>query len=208
MTASPDRLPPALSAVHSLERLTPGRLSLQKEGLGESTLPADLEGPEVLVPETLGCIRIGLTPFHEPQQIFLGDRPLLEPDQEMLPESLRKTRPLDLRHYAPKMSWASSSLSRSDSAGSAAALKRRARARKRSLSFSLVLRPVSMRSTSTRLALILRVFARVRTRLATRGGRETLWRTDDSVRFIRERIRHSASACTTVLTLKYPAGHP
>ena len=201
MSASPDPMPPAHRPVHpssprALEWLALGRLPLQEERLREPALSAHLERPEVLVPEALGCLRIGLTPLHELEEIFLGDLPLFEPEQEMFPEGFRKPRPLDAWHYSPKMSCASSSLSRSDSLASEDSLKRRARARKRSLSPSLVLRPSSMRSTSTRLALVFRVLASARTRFATRVGRETLWRTDDSVRFIRHNLHHFASVRT------------
>jgi hypothetical protein len=56
-------------------------------------------------------------------------------------------------------------------------LNRRARVRKRFLSDAFARRPVSMRSTRTRLVLTFRVFAIARTRLAMTGGNETLTRT-------------------------------
>src|SRR6188474_1234767 len=128
------------------ERFALGRLSFQQEGLGVLALSADLEGTEVLVPEAVGRVRFRLTPLHKLQEILLGDLTLLQSEQEVLSECLRKARPLDLRHYSPKMTFASSSLSRSDSLGSEDSLNRRARVRKRSLSDSLAWRPVSMRS--------------------------------------------------------------
>lgn len=121
----------------------------QQEGLWEPALSADLEGAEV--------------------EILLGHLSLLQAEQKVRSEGVR-----NLPHYSPKMACASSSLSRSDSSGSEDSLNRRARARKRSLSDSLAWRPVSMRSTRTRLALNFRVFAIARTRFATTEGSETL----------------------------------
>jgi hypothetical protein len=48
----------------------------------------------------------------------------------------------------------------------------------------LVCNPVSMRSASTRVALVFRVRAMARTRLATRGVSETLWRMEAGVRLM------------------------
>src|SRR6266851_8168988 len=83
--------------------------------------------------------------------------------------------------HEPKVMRASSFLSFSRSAGSGDSVRRLARAKKRCFSASLEARPASIKSTRTRLALVFSVLARALTRLATRGGSETLWRTDLSV---------------------------
>ena len=73
---------------------------------------------------------------------------------------------------------ASSSWRRLRSAGSVVSANRSVSSKKRSCWACLVCRPVSIRSTRTRLAVVWRVSARARTRLAMRDGSETLCRTD------------------------------
>src|SRR5260370_40070771 len=79
---------------------------------------------------------------------------------------------------APKVMRASSFLSFSRSVGSGDSVRRLARAKKRCFSASLGARPASIKSARTRLALVFSVLARALTLLATRGGSETVWRTD------------------------------
>src|ERR687892_1651627 len=95
-----------------LEWLALGRLAFQQERLGEFAFAADLEGAKVLVPEAVWGLWLRLTPLHELQEILFGDLPLFQAEQKVLSEGLRQARPLNLRHYSPKMSCASSSLSR------------------------------------------------------------------------------------------------
>src|SRR5260370_37022822 len=83
--------------------------------------------------------------------------------------------------HGQKVMGASSFLSFSRSVGSGDSVRRLASAKKRFRSASLEARPASIKSTRTRLALVFSVLARALTLLATRGGSETLWRTDLSV---------------------------
>src|SRR5260370_15374269 len=90
-------------------------------------------------------------------------------------------RSLNLRHHSPKVIRASSFFSFARSVGSADSLSRFARAKNRSFSDSLDARPASIKSTSTRLALVFSVLASAFTCFATLVGSETLCRTDFSV---------------------------
>jgi hypothetical protein len=71
-------------------------------------------------------------PFFEGEQILFANLALLGPVEEMLAELRRKVHPLDLRHQAPNVILASSSRSRSVSAGSVDFWNRSARSKKAS----------------------------------------------------------------------------
>src|SRR5713226_4276032 len=98
--------------------------------------------------------------------------------------------------HAPTVKRASSILSFSRSVGYGGSVRRLASSKKRFRSGSLEARPASIKSTRTRLALVFSVLARALTLLATRGGSETLWRTDLSVLAMKvfyTRLHHNAS---------------
>src|SRR6266566_302226 len=101
--------------------------------------------------------------------------------EEVLAQSRRQIRPLNLRHHSPKVIRASLLFKRSRSAGLLDSVSWVVNEKNRSFSASLDARPVSIKSTSTRLALVFSVFASAFTRFATRAGSETLCRTDFSV---------------------------
>src|SRR5262249_52686384 len=94
--------------------------------------------------------------------------------EEMLAETRWKISPPNLWHQPPKVIRASSSFKRSRSAGSEDSVRRLTSEKNRSFSDSFDCRGASIRSTSTRLALVFRVLANVRTRLAIPAGIETL----------------------------------
>jgi len=95
----------------------------------------------------------------------------------MLAQRRWKIGPPNLRHYSPKVIRASSSFKRCRSVASRDSVSRFTSEKKRSFSASLDCRPTSIKSTSTRFALVLRLLANARTRRAIPVGIETLCRT-------------------------------
>src|SRR6266567_6787363 len=121
-----------------------------------------------------------------------------------LAQSRRQIRALNLRLHSPKVIRASSLFKRSRSAGSVDSVSWVVNEKNRSFSASLDARPVSIKSTSTRLALVFSVFASAFTRFATRAGSETLCRTDFSVLAINSSyttLHHHASITPDVAAL-------
>src|SRR5919109_407545 len=107
-------------------------------------------------------------------EILSGDLTLGDAIEEMLAETRWKIGPPNLGHQPPNVIRASSSFKRSRSAESDDSVSRLTSERNRSFSACLACRPASIKSTSTRLALVFLVFANVRTRLAIPAGIETL----------------------------------
>ncbi len=94
-----------------------------------------------------------------PKGLFGSNLALCYSVEEVLAQSRRQIRPLNLRHHSPKVIRASSLFKRSRSAGSVDSVSWVVNEKNRSFSASLDARPVSIKSTSTRLALVFLVFA-------------------------------------------------
>jgi hypothetical protein len=137
-------------------------------------LEHSLERSEVLVPGTGRRLRLGFTPQLQLVEILGGDLTLGDAIKEMLAEIRWKIGPPNLRHQPPNVMRANSSFKRFRSEGSDDSVSRLTSEKNRSFSASLDCRPASIKSTSTRLALVFRVLANVRTRLAIPAGIETL----------------------------------
>src|SRR6185295_3961487 len=152
------------------EFLPLSRLSCEQEGLWIFALAADLEGAEVLVPEIVRSLGLGLSPNLQLIQVFRGDPSLAKAVEQVVPQRRGQTGPLDLRHHSPKVMRASSSFRRPCSSGSSELVRRSARSRKRFFSCSRASRPDSISSTRIRLALVRLDFASDLTRRAIRGG--------------------------------------
>jgi hypothetical protein len=75
--------------VPTLKLLTLRRLTLQQERFGISPLTADLECPEVLVPESIGCLRFRLPPQLQSIQVVGCDLSLAKRVEEVIPKSGR-----------------------------------------------------------------------------------------------------------------------
>lgn len=158
----------------ALQNLPLRRLSLQEECLWKRTFATDLERPEVFVPGTGRRLGLGFTPQLELVEVLGGYLAIGDPIKQMLAETRWKIGPPNLRHQPPNVIRASSSFTRSRSAASEDSVRRLTSKKNRSFSASLDCRPASIKSTSTRLALVFRVLANVRTRLAIPAGIETL----------------------------------
>src|SRR2546428_5615866 len=165
---------PSVGKRSSLESLPLRRLSFQEECLRKLTLATDLERSEVLVPGTGRRLRLGFTPQLKLVEILGGDLTLGDAIKEMLAETRWKIGPPNLWHQPPNVMRASSSFKLSRSEGSDDSVSRLTSEKNRSFSASLDCRPASIKSTSTRLALVFRVLANVRTRFAIPAGIETL----------------------------------
>jgi hypothetical protein len=85
-----------------------------------------------------------------------------------------RVSPLDLWPQSPNVMRTSSSLNRCHSVGSSDSVSRLAGEKKRSFSTFLASMPASIKSTTTRLALVLRVLAMACTCFAMYGGSEML----------------------------------
>src|SRR5207249_773601 len=144
------------------------------EGLRKLTFTTDLERPEVLVPGAVRRVRAGFAPQLQLVKIRSGDLTIGDAIEEMLAQTRWKISPPNLWHQLPNVIRASSSFKRSRSEGSDDSVSRLTSEKNRSFSASLDSRPASIKSTSTRFALVFCVFANVRTRLAIPAGIETL----------------------------------
>ncbi len=138
---------------------------------------ADLEGTEVLEPLPVRRLRFRFSPELQLIEILDGDLAISKSIKQVVAESWRQIHTLDLRHYSPKVIRASSSLRSFCSEGCDERASRSASSKNSLFSRSRASRPVSMRSTITRLSLVRWRFAKAWTRLATSVGRLTLWRT-------------------------------
>src|ERR1017187_8975866 len=144
------------------------------------TLPvaADLERAKVLVPVPLRDFRPRSNPQAKPIQIGDADRPVPHSIDQVLTDARRQIAPIvDLRHQLPKTMRPISSPRRVTSSGSVARRKRSARSKNSCCFRFSASTPLSMSSTSIRLVLTLRFFARVRAWAATLAGKLTLCRT-------------------------------
>ncbi|MGB9459953.1 MAG: hypothetical protein WCA94_03570, partial [Candidatus Acidiferrum sp.] len=127
-------------------------------------------------------------------QILGSNLAFCHPVEQMLTQSRREIRPLNFRHHSPKVIRASSFFKLSCSTGSLDSVSRVVKAKNRSFSASFDARPVSIKSTSTRLALVFSVLASAFTRFAIRAGIDTLCRTAFSVLA----MPHLTPLCTTM----------
>src|SRR5207253_11479406 len=94
--------------------------------------------------------------------------------EEVLTETRWKVGPPNLRHQSPNVIRSSSSFNRWRSPESRDSVSRFTSKKNRSFSLSLDCSPASIKSTSTRLALVFLVLAKARTRLAIPVGIDTL----------------------------------
>src|SRR6516165_1702977 len=156
--------------VRALKGLPLRRLSFQQECLWVLTFATNLERSEILVPGTGRRLRLGFTPQLQLVEILSGYLAVGDSIEEMLAKTRWKIGPPNLRHQPPNVMRASSSFKRSRSAGSEDSVRRLTSNKNRSFSDSLDCSPASIKSTSTRLALVFRVLANVRTRLAMPAG--------------------------------------
>src|SRR6185295_6279927 len=79
------------------EFLPLSRLSCEQEGLWIFALAADLEGAEVLVPEIVRSLGLGLSPNLQLIQVFRGDPSLAKAVEQVVPQRRGQTGPLDRR---------------------------------------------------------------------------------------------------------------
>src|SRR6266850_4650972 len=149
-------------------------LAREQKGLRVLSVPTDFERTEVLVPEPLRGLGIGLSPRFELVEVFGGDLAVAQPVKEVIAERGRQTAPQDSGHYSPKVMTANSSLRRVCSSTSRERARRSASSMKRFFSCCRASMPDSMSSTMMRLALVRLVFASDFTRRATRAGSVTL----------------------------------
>src|SRR5438309_8911863 len=153
----------------------------EQKRLRKLTFATELERSEILVPKPLWRFRPGFAPQLQLVQVFGSDFSLHHPVEEMVAERFWQVRPLDLRHYLPKVIRASSRFKLSRSWGSRHSLSWSASVKNRVFSACFDSNPAWIRSTSTRFALVFCVFASPRTRRAIRSGMETLCRTTFSI---------------------------
>jgi len=149
-------------------------LPLQEEGLRKLPFATNLERSEVLVPRAVRRLRLRFAPQFQLIKVFRRYLPVRDPIEQVLPENRRKIGPPNPRHQSPNVSRASSSFNRRRSAASRDSVSLSTSEKKRSFSASLDWRPASIKSTSTRLALVFFVLASARTRLAIPVGMDTL----------------------------------
>src|SRR5437867_880827 len=135
------------------------RLSAKQEGLRIPSFAADLERTEILPPEPVRSLRFRLSPPLESIEVLDRDLSLAQAVEQVVAEGGGQVGPLDLRHHSPKVMRASSSLSRFCSAGLDERRSRSASSKNRFFSCCWPSRPASIRSTTTRFALVFFVFA-------------------------------------------------
>ena len=157
-----------------LKRFAFGHLALHQKRLGEPALPADLERSKVLVPRPIRRLRFRFPPKLQLVEVFDGNLTFLQAVKKVLAEGKWKIRPLNLGHQSPKVMRASSSLIPCRSMGSSDSAIRLASAKNRRFSASLAWMPASIKSITTRLALVFRVLAIACTCFAMRCGRDML----------------------------------
>jgi hypothetical protein len=88
-----------------LHLLTCCRLSRQKESLGILAVSAELEGAEILIPITMGNLRLRLNPLSQPVQVIQTDASIVHSLDEMLSDSTGHLRPVrDAGHLLTKRS--------------------------------------------------------------------------------------------------------
>jgi hypothetical protein len=77
-------------------------LPAEQEGLGIFASSTDLEGPEILVPIALGSLGLGLAPELKLVQILAGNFALTKSFEQVIAQSCRKVRLLNLWHLLTK----------------------------------------------------------------------------------------------------------
>lgn len=87
-------------------------LASQQERLGILPFSANLEGAKVLEPETFRRLRLRFPPDFESVEIVSCDFALANSVEQVFTQRRGQSRPLDPRHYSPKVMRASSSLRR------------------------------------------------------------------------------------------------
>lgn len=80
-----------------LKLLAFGSLAPQEERLGILAFAADLEGPEVLEPETVGRFRVRFSPELQLIEVIRRDLAISKPIEQMISEGRREIRPLNRR---------------------------------------------------------------------------------------------------------------